>query len=104
MELTQTNRSVVATAARDPKELAKLNEAAKGFEAIMLRQMIGAMRQASLGEDILGNKAGSMFRDMYDGQLADSYAAQGSLGLAQQIVQQFEASLPAAKPITEPGQ
>ena len=79
-----------AGAARDDKR-AQLEGAAKAFEAVFLRQMIGSMRQASLGEDLLGgSQATEQFRDMRDSKLADSMADQGGFGIAALLLKQFE--------------
>lgn len=66
---------------------AQLEAAARAFEAVMLRQMIGSMRQASAGEDILGSSASEQFRDMSDARLADQMA--GSFGIARLLVAQL---------------
>lgn len=68
----------------------QLVAAAQAFEAVFLRQMIGSMRQANLGEDVFGNNAGEQFRDMQDARLADSMAANNSLGIADMLVAQFD--------------
>lgn len=67
----------------------KLTEAAHAFEAVFLRQMIGSMRQASLGDDILGSSASDQFRDMADARTADAMAERGTLGIAQMLLKQF---------------
>ena len=77
---------------------AQLKTAAKAFEAVFLRQMIGSMRQASLGEDILGSSATQQFREMSDAKVADEMAETGSLGIAQLLLNQFEAKLGGQKP------
>ena len=68
----------------------QLVAAAQAFEAVFLRQMIGSMRQANLGEDILGSSAGEQFRDLQDARLADSMAATHSLGIAEMLVAKFD--------------
>ena len=68
-----------------------LKKAAQAFEAVFLRQMIGSMRQASLGEDLMGSSATEQFREMSDAKVADQMAATGSLGIAQLLLKQFEA-------------
>jgi flagellar protein FlgJ len=69
---------------------AELKAAAKAFEAVFLRQLIGSMRQASLGDDLLGGgQAGEQFRDMQDSKLADSMADQGGFGIAEMLHKQF---------------
>ncbi|AYJ85209.1 flagellar biosynthesis protein FlgI (plasmid) [Sphingomonas paeninsulae] len=65
-----------------------LVKAAKSFEAVFLRQMIGAMRSPSLGEDVFGSNASNQFRDMSDARLADSMA--GKFGIAQMLEKQFK--------------
>ena len=81
-----------ATAAIDPikaQQLEKLKGAAQAFEAVFLRQMIGSMRKASLGDDILGSDASNQFRDMSDARVADSMAERGALGVADMLIKQF---------------
>ena len=73
-----------ATPSEDP-----LRSAAQAFEAVFLRQMIGSMRQASLGEDILGSSAADQFRDMSDSRLADQLASGKGFGIADMLVRQF---------------
>ena len=68
----------------------RLREAAQAFEAVFLRQMIGSMRQAKLGEDLLGSDASDQFRDMADARLADSMAEQGGFGIAEMLLNQFQ--------------
>jgi peptidoglycan hydrolase FlgJ len=78
---------------------AQLRQAAEAFEAVFLRQVIGSMRQAKLGEDLFGSAATDQFRDMADGRLADDMAQRGSFGIAQLLLQQFghhAAAAPAA--------
>ncbi|PSJ39983.1 hypothetical protein C7I55_13740 [Sphingomonas deserti] len=83
--------SISGTApASDGGTAAELKAAAKAFEAVFVRQMIGSMRQASLGEDILsGGQAAEQFRSMQDSQLADAMAEQGGFGIAEMLERQF---------------
>jgi flagellar protein FlgJ len=70
---------------------AEIKTAAKAFEAVFVRQMIGSMRQASLGEDILGGgQAAEQFRAMQDSQLADSMVEKGGFGIAEMLEKQFK--------------
>jgi flagellar protein FlgJ len=80
--------AATATAPADPKQ-AELRKAAEAFEAVFLRQVIGSMRQAKLGDDVFGSAATDQFRDLADGKLADSMADQGSFGIADLLLQQF---------------
>ena len=52
----------------------QLEAAAKAFEAVFMRQMIGSMRQAKLADDELagGVSAADQFRDLQDAKIADS--------------------------------
>ncbi|MFN3726489.1 MAG: rod-binding protein [Allosphingosinicella sp.] len=68
---------------------AQLRQAAEAFEAVFLRQVIGSMRQAKIGEDLFGSSASDQFRDMADARLADDMAARGSFGIAELLLQQF---------------
>lgn len=68
----------------------QLAKAAQAFEAVFVRQMIGSMRQASLGEDLFGSSATDQFRDMQDSRLADQMAADGGFGIARMLMQQFD--------------
>lgn len=73
-------------------QAADIKAAAKAFEAVFLRQMIGSMRQANLGEDILGNRATDQFRELSDAKLADNMAETGSFGIAEMLLKQFGGS------------
>ena len=81
---------------------ASLEKAAQQFEAIFLRQMMGAMRSASLGEGIADSSATGQFRDMADARTADSMASRGTLGIAEMLMRQFGAKAGAAVPSTNP--
>ena len=74
----------------------QLRTAAQAFEAIFLRQMIGSMRNARLAEDVFGSASSDQFRDMGDAQLADSMSRQGSFGVAEMLLAQFNRAIPAA--------
>ncbi len=76
----------------DDTRQAQLRAAAEAFEAVFLRQVIGSMRQAKLGDDIFGSAATDQFRDLADARLADSMADQGSFGIAELLLQQFGAA------------
>lgn len=81
--------AAAGTGAADPQR-ERLREAAEAFEAVFLRQMIGSMRQARLAEDPFGSQATEQFRDMSDARLADQMAQQGSFGIAELLLRQFE--------------
>ena len=73
------------------QDRAALQKAAQQFEAIFLRQMMGAMRAASLAEGISDSSATDQFRDMADARTADSMASHGTLGIAEMLMRQFGA-------------
>ena len=73
---------------------AELEQAAKAFEAIFLRQMIGAMRSSSLAEGMFDNSATEQFRDLADARTADEMAKTGKFGIAELLLQQFGAKSP----------
>jgi flagellar protein FlgJ len=74
-------------------DMAKLRKVAQAFEAVFLRQMIGSMRSASLGDGILDSSATEQFRDMSDSQTADAMASKGVLGVADLLVRQLGARM-----------
>ena len=69
---------------------AKLKSAAQAFEAVFLRQMIGSMRQASLGDGMFDNEGTEQFQDMADSKTADSMSQKGVLHLADMLVKQLD--------------
>ncbi|WP_022683791.1 rod-binding protein [Sphingobium bisphenolivorans] len=91
--------SSTGTPAGGATDKATLAKAAQQFEAIFLRQMMGAMRSASLAEGISDSSATDQFRDMADARTADSMAGKGTLGIAEMLMRQFGAKMsPAAAP------
>jgi len=82
---------------------AALEKAAQQFEAIFLRQMMGAMRSASLAEGISDSSATDQFRDMADARTADSMASRGTLGIAEMLMRQFGAKVGTPAPAADMG-
>ena len=72
------------------EQRAALEKAAKGFEAVFMRQLLGTMRNSSLGESIDGSSAVDQFREMSDANMADSLANNNSLGIAQLLLKQLD--------------
>ncbi|MES9958392.1 MAG: flagellar assembly peptidoglycan hydrolase FlgJ [Sedimenticola sp.] len=70
-------------------EKGSLDTVAKQFEALLMQQMLKAMRQASLGEGLLDSDQSLFYRDMYDQQLAIHLSESGGLGLADVIKRQL---------------
>ncbi|HWI87270.1 MAG TPA: rod-binding protein [Sphingomonas sp.] len=73
--------------------MVKLKKTAQQFEAVFLRQLIGSMRTASLGDGIFDSEATKQFRDMSDAKTADTMAGRGALGIADLLVKQYGARL-----------
>ncbi len=73
-----------------PTDEQKLEQAAQAFEAIFVRNMIGAMRSASLGEDLLGNSGSDQFRTLMDDQIADRMVQHNGLGIADLLISQWK--------------
>jgi len=72
---------------------AKLKTAAQQFEAVFLRQMIGTMRQASLGDGMFDSQATQQFQDMADSKTADAMSQKGVLHLADLLEKQLGATV-----------
>jgi len=88
-----------------PDQQKKLKSAAEAFEAVLLRQMLGSMRSASLSEGIFDSSATDQFRDMADAKTADSMAHKGVFGIAEMLLKQYGATVApgvalAAKAVT----
>ncbi|MBA2932924.1 rod-binding protein [Sphingomonas sp. CGMCC 1.13654] len=86
----------LATAATTDKvstDKAKLKTAAQQFEAVFLRQMIGTMRQASLGDGMFDSEATQQFQDMADSKTADAMSQKGVLHLADLLEKQLGATV-----------
>lgn len=80
--------------------LAPASAAGQGLEAVLLRQMIGAMRSATATDAT--SDAERQFRDMFDARIADSLAVQaGGLGIGRMIERQI-GSTPGATPGDQP--
>ncbi|WP_420146342.1 rod-binding protein [Sphingobium sp.] len=87
MKIT-TSTSPAATGAAASQKAA-LTKVAQQFEAVFMRQMIGAMRSASLAEGIGDSSATEQFRDMADARTADAMASKGAMGIAELLLKQF---------------
>lgn len=68
-------------------ELASLKEAARGFEAILIQQMVKGMRQPAAAGGLLAPGPGrQLYQDIADEELARSLARSGGVGLADFLV------------------
>jgi flagellar protein FlgJ len=98
MQISSSTSTAATTGQPYSQAKADLEKAAKAFEAIFMRQMIGAMRQASLDEGLSDSSASLQFRDMADARTADSLAETGGMGIAELLVKQLGAKLPKDQP------
>ena len=65
---------------------AKLREAARGFEAILLRQLLAEMRKTLSGEGFFGGgAAGEIYSDLLDNAVAETVAKRGPLGIGDNL-------------------
>jgi flagellar protein FlgJ len=79
----------------------RLKQAAQGFEAIFVRQMLASARQDNFGDTLWGSDQGhDTFTAMRDETFADITAQSGSLGLARQIERQLSGKGAPAAPTT----
>ena len=71
-------------------ERVRLGEVAKQFEAIFLRQMLAAARNADFGgDDLFGGQGEETFREMRDARFAEIAAGTGAMGMAASIEAQL---------------
>lgn len=81
-----------ATASQDPENEKALRQAAEHFESIFIGMMLKSMREANAvfeQDNPMHSNTTRFFRDMYDQQLATDMATNGSIGLADVIVDQL---------------
>ena len=77
-------------AAAERNDPAALREVANQFEALFLQTMLKNMREASLGEALIGNSDQfDMYQGMMDEQLALEMASGKGVGLADMLVRQL---------------
>src|SRR6266542_2350314 len=80
--MTKLPTSLTPYARKDDDEA---TTAARGLEAHFLRQMLAQVRNSSEGSMLDGGFAGSTFKEMLDGALADKMAQAGGLGIAKML-------------------
>lgn len=81
-----------AQANKDPESKEALKKAAQHFESIFIGMMLKSMREANAvfeKDNPMHSNTTNFFRDMYDQQLATDMSSNGSMGLADLIVQQL---------------
>jgi flagellar protein FlgJ len=67
----------------------ELKKAAEKFEAVFVRQVLGEMRKAKLGDELFGSSATDNFREMADAKTADALAQRGVFGIGQMLQRQL---------------
>ena len=85
-------QNLKAQATKDPESKEALKKAAQHFESIFIGMMLKSMRDANAvfeQDNPMHSNTTNFFRDMYDQQLATDMASNGSMGLADLIVQQL---------------
>jgi peptidoglycan hydrolase FlgJ len=82
-------RPLASTTAAPPKADPELRKAAEAFEAVILRQLIGSMRQAKLADEMFGSNATSQFRELADARTAESIATMRQFGIAALVEKQL---------------
>lgn len=88
--LAGANPAIVSATGQASSERERLAEAARQFEAIFVRQMLTAARNADFGgEELFGGAGDETFTEMRDARFAEISASTGALGLASQIEAQL---------------
>ena len=97
--ITDFNQFTALRVAADRNDPAVLREVAGQFEALFVQTILKNMREASLGDPLLGDSNQfEMYQGMMDQQLALEMASGRGIGLADMLVRQLGGSdsLPAA--------
>lgn len=83
--------------AAEQNDPAALREVASQFEALFLQSMLKSMRDASLGDALIGNSDQyELYQGMMDEQLALEMASGKGIGLAEMLVRQLGGENPAS--------
>lgn len=77
-----------------PNAKAGLKEAAEGFEAIFLRQMLASARQTNFGSELFNSSSSDTFKQMRDDAFAEMASERGVLGLSDMIEAQVSRHMP----------
>jgi len=85
--------------AADKTKEAELKKACQGFEAIILQQMLTAMRKSVPKDGLLtSGYSQEMYQSMYDEGLAKEMASGRGIGLADALYQQLAGPIQQKKP------
>lgn len=88
MQITPITADSATTTAN--KGDVKLRKACQGFEAMLVQQMLSAMRQTVEKSDVFGSREKEdVFQGMLDQQMADEMARTGSMGIADMLYAQL---------------
>lgn len=93
---TQMSLLTPAPAPGAKADASELRKTAEAFEAIILRQMLAAVRQGQLADDVFGSGASDNFREVADARLADTLAARRSFGIADMVERQLRTNAGSA--------
>jgi flagellar protein FlgJ len=85
--------------AEDPEALRSV---AQEFEALLLDQVMKAMRAASFGDEMFGSSATQTFTGLLDEQYAQLLSRRPGIGLADAIVRQIELARTSRNPSAVP--
>lgn len=85
-----SSASSMAVAPAKAAEREELAKAAKAFEAIFVRNLIGSMRSTGFGDELTGSQAVDQFREMSDAKTAENMAEHGTLGIAEMLLAQLD--------------
>jgi Rod binding domain-containing protein len=84
---------------KDTLTRSKLNKAAKGFETMLVKQLIETMQK---GTEMFGKGPGAnVYQDFFNQAIAESVANRGSIGVAKMISKQMESRLIALETAQE---
>ena len=93
MEIPSLSRNPAVDIQRSQASQAeRLQQAAEGFEALFMQQMMQSARKSSLGEDLLSSSGQDHMRAMLDQKLTEVGAGRSNLGIARALYQQFAAA------------
>lgn len=79
--------------ARAMRHESNLREAAQGFEALFLSQVLKSARNTSFGDSLVDSSANRTTQSLLDSKLTEIGAGRAGLGLSEAIYQQFSAHL-----------
>ena len=73
-----------------------LERVAQQFEALFVHMLLKQMREASFGDSNFDSSQSTFYRDMFDAQMAQHVGGQAGLGIAEMLVRELGAAMPAA--------